>query len=295
MLDGRIKLAAFLGRYMRTDLSRKSHASIQFNFQGPSSIRRTGFLILLFVIASVAAQAQYMGSFGINYSNPVAASISNSTWSNWVVYQAQQKKAQGAGNSAGSSSSSTSAGSSQPAQHTPPRKINEAALKFHPTGTRLLEPSLVEQLGKTPEQKQQVTAILNLLFQEFDKQATKLGKPNDLAFALSYFLAQNATVFRGKPDPKDEQFLELRETILYAMGRNAAFAKMTDRQKQEMHEMLVSYAGLVYLTYMDAKKRGDLETEKTMRYLAGQNLKAITHIDPDRINFTDQGLTIRPQ
>jgi len=249
----------------------------------------------LFVIASVAAQAQYMGSFGINYSNPVAASISNSTWSNWVVYQAQQKKAQGAGNSAGSSSSSTSAGSSQPAQHTPPRKINEAALKFHPTGTRLLEPSLVEQLGKTPEQKQQVTAILNLLFQEFDKQATKLGKPNDLAFALSYFLAQNATVFRGKPDPKDEQFLELRETILYAMGRNAAFAKMTDRQKQEMHEMLVSYAGLVYLTYMDAKKRGDLETEKTMRYLAGQNLKAITHIDPDRINFTDQGLTIRPQ
>ena len=284
---------------MRTDLSRKSHASIQFNLQGPRNIRRTGFLILLFVIASAAAQAQYMGSFGINYSNPVAASISNSTWSNWVVYQTQQRKAQGAqGSSAGADTASSaapapSARESQAAQRR--ARAVEASLKFQPTGTRLLEPSLVEQLGKTPEQKQQVTAILNLLFQEFDKQATKLGKPNDLAFALSYFLAQNATVFRGKPDPKDEQFLELRETILYAMGQNAAFAKMTDRQKQEMHEMLVSYTGLVYLTYMDAKKRGDLETAKSMQQLAGLNLKAITHINPERINFTDQGLTIKPR
>jgi len=253
----------------------------------------------LFVIASAAAQAQYMGSFGINYSNPVAASISNSTWSNWVVYQTQQRKAQGAqGSSAGADTASSaapapSARESQAAQRR--ARAVEASLKFQPTGTRLLEPSLVEQLGKTPEQKQQVTAILNLLFQEFDKQATKLGKPNDLAFALSYFLAQNATVFRGKPDPKDEQFLELRETILYAMGQNAAFAKMTDRQKQEMHEMLVSYTGLVYLTYMDAKKRGDLETAKSMQQLAGLNLKAITHINPERINFTDQGLTIKPR
>jgi hypothetical protein len=79
------------------------------------------------------------------------------------------------------------------------------------------------------------------------------------------------------------------------MGQNAAFAKMNDRQKQEMHEMLVSYTGLVYLTYMDAKKRGDLETAKSMQQLAGLNLKAITHINPERINFTDQGLTIKPR
>ena len=236
-----------------------------------------------------------MGSFGINYSNPVAASISNSTWSNWVVYQTQQKKAHGITSSAGSSASSTSASSSQTAQQAPPPTINEAALKFHPTGTRLLAPSLVEKLGKTPEQKQQVSAILNLLFQEFDKQAMKLGQPNDLAFALSYFLAQNATVYRGKPDPKDEQFVDLREIIVIAMGQNEAFAKMTDRQKQEMQEMLVSYTGLVYLTYQDAKKRGDLETAKSMQQLAGLNLKAITHIEPERIDFTAEGLTIRKQ
>jgi hypothetical protein len=88
--------------------------------------------------------------------------------------------------------------------------------------------------------------------------------------------------------------LDLRETIVAATGQNNAFAKLTDQQKQEMHEMLVSYTGLVYLTYQDAVKRGDLQTAKTMRELAGLNLKAITHIEPQRINFTDEGLTIRP-
>jgi len=262
---------------------------------------RAGFLLGLFVLASLAANAQYMGAFGVPYNNPVSATLSTNVWNNWVVYELQRKKAQGsqgsaAGTRAASSSSSApkpSAGESQAAQKR--AQVTEASLRFQPTGTRLLTPKLVETLGKTQAQKDQVSALVTMLFQEFDKQAQKLGKPNDLAFALSYFLAQNATVYRGKPDPKDEQFLELRETVVAAMGQSGAFAKMTDRQKQEMHEMLVSYTGLVYLTYQDAKKRGDAENVKAMRELAGLNLKSITHIDPERINFTEQGFTIKPE
>lgn len=240
-----------------------------------------------------------MGAFGVPYNNPVSATLSTNVWNNWVYYQLQQKKAHGSqGSAAGASAASSSApapskGESQAAQKR--ARAAEASLQFHPTGTRLLTPKLVDAIGKTQAQKDQVSAIVAALFQEFDKQAMKLGKPNDLAFALSYFLAQNATLYRGKPDPKDEQFLELRETIVTAMGQSDAFARMTDRQKQEMHEMLVSYTGLVYLTYQDAKKRGDLENAKAMQELAGLNLKAITHIDPARINFTEQGLTIKPQ
>ncbi|MBZ5531220.1 MAG: hypothetical protein LAO20_07300 [Acidobacteriia bacterium] len=274
---------------MRAHDAQHSLASISSKKIQARSITGLSVSLLLLFLAPVAAQAQYTGSFGINYTNPVAASISNSTWSNWVVYQAQQKKAQGAQGSGAAASSSASAPSQRSIQTT------EAALRFHPTGTRLLAPKLVDTLGKTQQQKDQVSAILTTLFQEFDKQAVKLGKPNDLAFALSYFLAQNATVYRGKPDPKDEQFVQLRETIVFAMAQNQSFAKMTDRQKQEMHEMLVSYTGLVYLTYQDAKKRGDAENAKAMRELAGLNLKAITHIDPARINFTEQGFTIKPQ
>ncbi len=246
--------------------------------------------------ATLPAWAQsYMGAFGVPFNNPVSATLSTSAWNNWTVYQLQQKKAAASGSStAGRSSQSSSGSSSNPSSTRPKTQAVEESLRFRPTGTRLLAPRLVDELGKTPAQKEQVSAILNLLFQEFDKQAVKLGKPNDLAFALSYFLAQNATVFRGKPDPKDEQFVELRETVVAVMGQSDGFAKMTDRQKQELHEMLVSYTGLVYLTYQDANRRGDVENVKAMRELAGLNLKAITHIDPERINFTEQGLTIAP-
>jgi hypothetical protein len=261
---------------------------------------RAGFLLSLLVLATLAANAQYMGAFGVPYNNPVSATLSTNVWNNWVVYELQRKKAQGAQASpagASKSSSSTSSAARPPANDAQAAekraKAAEASLRFQPTGTRLLTPKLVETLGKTQAQKDQVSALVTALFQEFDKQAQKLGKPNDLAFALSYFLAQNAALYRGKPEPKDEQYLELRETVAAAMGQSGGFAKMTDRQKQETYEMLVSYTGLVYVTYLDAKKRGDTETAKTMRELAGLNLKSITHIEPERINFTDQGFTIK--
>ena len=83
--------------------------------------------MLLFVLASVAAQAQYMGSFGVPYSNPVSAAVSNSTWSNWIVYQTQQKKIHG---SAAAPSSASVPSGNVPAgrQQSPAPKINEAAL-----------------------------------------------------------------------------------------------------------------------------------------------------------------------
>jgi hypothetical protein len=282
---------------MHTYSSRPIAASPQA--QTSKTLRlRVGFLLSLLALASVAANAQYMGAFGVPYNNPVSATLSTNVWNNWVVYELQRKKAQGAqGSTAGSSTTSpssapkSSAAAAQAAQKR--AQATEASLRFQPTGTRLLTPKLVESLGKTQVQKDQVSALVTAIFQEFDKQAQKLGKPNDLAFALSYFLAQNATLYRGKPDPKDEQFLELRETVAAAMGQSGGFAKMTDRQKQETYEMLVSYTGLVYATYLDAKQRGDKDTMKTMRELAGLNLKSITHIEPERINFTDQGFTIK--
>ncbi len=246
----------------------------------------------MLLILSVAAHAQYGDSMAIPWNNPVSATLSTNVWNNYLVYQAQQKKARGAAASAPAGEPAKSP--SSPAA--PPKAgANESSLRFRPTGSHLLTSKLADQLGKTQAQKDQVTVIVNAIFQEFDKQAVKLGKPNDLAFALSYFMAQNATVYRGAADPKDEQFLELRETIVAALAQSGGFKNLTDRQKQELYEMLVSYTGLVYLGYQDARKRGAREEVETYRQLAGLNLKNITHIAPERIDFTADGLTIQPQ
>ena len=253
--------------------------------------RRLIGLAMLLILA-VAAQAQYGDSWGIPWNNPVSATLSTSVWNNWTIYQLQQKKA-GKLNSSAPTSRPSSSSSSSPSAAAPPKAaVNEAALRFRPTGTHLLTNKLADQIGHNPAEKQQVTTLLTAIFQTFDQQAVKLGKPNDLALAMSFFLGQNATVFHGTPDAPDAQFLQLRETVALAFGQSGAFRNMTDRQKQELYETLVAYTGLAYAGYIDAKRRGDQANVKEFQKIAGMNLKNITHIEPERIAFTAEGLTI---
>lgn len=246
-----------------------------------------GRLFLLFLaLVPCAAHAQYMGSFGINWSNPVSASLSNSMWSNWVVYQTQLNQAKAA---------AAKGGGNGPAATAATLKIDETALRFRPAADHLLTRKLADQIGHTTSEKQAIGVLLKAIYQEFDAQAARLGKPNDLALALSFFLAQNTAVLRGVPDPKEEQILDLRQVILVAFGQTAGLGSFTDQQRQELYEVLVGYTGLAYAGYLDAKRRGDQPHIKEFQKVAGANLTAITHLPPERFEFSDKGLTIRPQ
>lgn len=249
----------------------------------PFATALAGRLLLLALLLPWAASAQFSGSFGVNYSNPVSASISNSVWTNWVVYQTQANQAKRA--------------TTHDAKTTPaaPLAIDEAALRFRPTAEPLLTGKLADSLGHTVDEKQAIATLLKGIYQGFDEQARKLGKPNDLALALSFFLAENTAIFRGLPDPRDEQFLDLRQVILTALAQTGGLGNFTDQQKQELYEVLVGYTGLAYAGYSDARRRGDRQHELEFQKVAGGNLTAITHLPPQRFDFSTDGLTIRPQ
>jgi hypothetical protein len=89
--------------------------------------------------------------------------------------------------------------------------------------------------------------------------------------------------------------LELCETIAAALVEGNALQGVGDRQKQEMYEALVPYTGLALASYQEGKESSNAESVKAGRQLAGMNLQAITGISPDKINFTDQGLTIESE
>jgi len=257
------------------------------------SFVRCGFYcsVILFstlLLFAVNSQAQYGDSWGIPWNNPISATLSTSVWNNWTVYQLQQRKAKeqaGSSAAAAPAESAASAGSS----------VVGSPLSFRPSGTRLTTNKLADMIGHTPEEKAQVANLLTIIFSEFDKQAIRYERPNDLALAISFFLGQNAAIFQGKPDPRDEQFVELSDTVNSAFGNNAGLRNLRDQQKQELYEMLVGFTGLTYAAYQDALKRGDQENLRETRRLAGINLKSITHIAPERIDFTAQGLAIKPE
>ena len=102
----------------------------------------------------------------------------------------------------------------------------------------------------------------------------------------------NASIYHDRAQPTDQEMMELRETIAEALVEGNGLAGVTDRQKQEMYETLVLFTGFALGAYQEGKQSGNDASVNAGRQLAGQNLLAVSGISPDKINFTNHGLSI---
>jgi hypothetical protein len=232
---------------------------------------RCYFLILLVLVTCAAAGAQYKDSLGGNWNNPTSATITNIIMDRYARRRLEKNLA--------AKHSSTAAA-------TP--KLNDASVHFRSTGTQLKTREIADLVSAG---NPQVLTIMTTILEEYEKAARAEGKPNDLALALSFFFATNASVYHDAGIPPDPQVMELRDTIAEALVEGNALSSVSDRQKQEMYETLVLFTGFALAVYQEGKG-GNAESLKISQQLAGQNLLALTRISPDKINFTDQGLSI---
>jgi len=242
---------------------------------------RCCLLISLMLIVCAPALAQYTDSLGGNWNNPASAMITNIIMDRYARRRLEKNLA--AKRAGASSSASTS--SSNPAQSA---KLIDASVHFRSTGTQLKTGEIANLIGAGSPQ---MLAIMTTILQEYEKGARAAGKPNDLALALSFFFATNASVYHDAGIPGDAQVMDLRNTIASALVEGNALNGVSDRQKQEMYETLVLFTGFAFGAYQEGKQ-GNVESLKIGQQLAGQNLLAVTGISPDKINFTDQGLSI---
>lgn len=120
-------------------------------------------------------------------------------------------------------------------------KSSEASLLFRSTGTQLKTREIADLIDAG---NPQVVKLLTALLEEFDKGARAAGHPNDLALALSFFFATNASIYHDGGQPADPPMVELRDTIAQALSEGNALGSMNDRQKQEMYETLVLFTDL---------------------------------------------------
>ena len=245
-------------------------------------LTRWCILISLLLVTCGPVVAQYSDRLGGNWNNPASATITNIVMDR--LARRRLEKRLGAKHS--ESDITTAA-------HDTSAGFNDAAVRFRSTGTQLKTREIANLFAAPPDPNNEtVFTLLKTLLQEFDKGARAAGKPNDLALALSFFFATNASVYHDAGQPSDPQMVELRNTIAEALVEGNALNGVTDRQKQEMYETLVLYAGFALATYQEAKQLNSAETLKVSQQLAGLNLLAVTGISPDKISFTDQGLSI---
>ena len=242
---------------------------------------RYWLLIPLLLLMSAPAAAQYTDRLGRNWNNPASAMITNIIMDRYARRRLERNL--GVKHSrAGASTRTPSSGVTAPA-------VNDASVRFRSTGTQLKTHEIANIIDAG---NLQVLTIMTTILQEYEKGARAAGKPDDLALALSFFFATNASVYHDGGQPADPQMLELRDTIAQALVEGDALKGVTDRQKQEMYETLVLFTGFALAAYEEGKQQNNPASVTVGQQLAGQNLQAITGISPDKINFTDQGLSI---
>ncbi len=231
---------------------------------------RCGIFILLLLVGCAPAVAQYKDSLGGNWNNPTSATITNIIMDRYARRRLEKNLA--------AKHSSTA----------PAAKLNDAAVHFRSTGTQLKTREIANLIDAG---NPQVLTIMTTILEEYEKGARAAGKPNDMALALSFFFATNASVYHDAGIPADPRVMELRDTIAEALVDGNAFSSVSDRQKQEMYETLVLFTGFALAVYQEGKG-GNAESLKISQQLAAQNLLAVTGVSPDKISFTDQGLSI---
>lgn len=255
-----------------------------------SRFSRCGFLILLLLLTSVPVLAQYRDNLGGTWNNPTSASIGNiindQLW-NRVFAKARARDKARAAAPVKTGRAATPVAAAEASRKTPAQV--DAAVRFRSTGTQLRTQAFADFLSSgSAETKKQMVAIISMLLTEYEKAAKEQGKPNDLALATTAALLYNSSIYNGTPEPEDARIMEIRDALAELMVEDGTLASMTDRQKQELYENLVICTMLAKVGYDEARKSGDKNTMASYRELAGQTLKAVSGMPPEKVDFSDE-------
>ena len=208
-----------------------------------------------------------------NYSNMVNNLISNSIWNSAMAKYTKQKNT---GSSGVSRSKSKSTG--QSTEPEVPAYRRYPAVQFKSTGTKLTVKEAAEILDPVPEDRPETEKMLSDILDKYEAEARAKGYPDDWALACVSYVGLNSHVCNGKTDAPIipfEQNIGLRDVVAEYATDNGIFNNVTDRQKQELYEILVMFGGVTYHFYEKALKEKNAEKIKTWRLFAAQNLKAI--------------------
>lgn len=189
-----------------------------------------------------------------------------------------------------SSSSAARRPSAVPA--TPASDEQPSYTDFRPTtGTDFVE-RFASALSSNPTEKELVRQLVSITRTEFEKEVAKRGRANNLAAALTFFVASTVTVYHDDPEPSDEAIDQLWDGLNGTLNGLPEMSKLTDAEKQEMYEMLVACGGLVLAGHMLSKEGGDASSAALYRQLAGELIKTVLKVDPENVRFNSGGLNI---
>lgn len=174
--------------------------------------------------------------------------------------------------------------------HVPPTPKNHGV--FRPDATVNTGKTIADALGETAEEKQLYTRIYTATKTAFEQEAAAKGWKNNIAAAFTFFIVTTAVVHNGGEEPNDESVSVLYSSINQSIDEIPEFGKMTNRDKQALYNTLIAFAGIPLATFVEGQNSKNTATVKVASQLAGELIKMVLKIEPERIRIANGVLSI---
>jgi hypothetical protein len=165
-------------------------------------------------------------------------------------------------------------------------------VKFNPVGDSGVAKSLADAFGRTDGEKAALAEAFGQIKQGYEAGVAKEGKSNNLAAAMTFFITANVAAYHQTDLPADEAGENLFQSLQDSMASVPEFARLSNPEKQQMHDWLVCMAGFVMAGYTGAKQDGDKESLKNFSELADYSMRLVLGVELGKLSFTGNNLSI---
>jgi hypothetical protein len=122
--------------------------------------------------------------------------------------------------------------------------------------------------------------------------AEKVGRKNDVAFALSFFITGNYAVYAQR-DVSDEALVAVAGQLDGALATMPGLRQASDVQRQGFAELLVCSTAFVLAGYQQGSEQNNEQQKQTFRALAAALLKQTVGVEAERLSVTEAGMEVR--
>ncbi len=149
---------------------------------------------------------------------------------------------------------------------------------------------IADTVGQDAEQK----ALFKQLFVEtkkgFEAEMTPSGRKNNLAAAMTFFIATTVTIYNNDPEPSEEATENLFNALTAMYDETPEMGNVPNKDKQFLHDTFISFSAMPLAFYIEAKDKNDPEMLKLAQVVAGALLLDILKINPNDLRFEGNAL-----
>lgn len=156
-----------------------------------------------------------------------------------------------------------------------------AALRFTPNGSNALQ-TFANDLGKNPEERQQLLQAITATKASFEQQYTAKGWNNNVAGAYAFFIGTLAMVWSGHEPDADAQS-RLFGALATTLAQSADLASASNADKAALYDTLIASASLPLLLYVDGTQQNNTAEIQQARTLAREYSRKIMHVEPQAL------------